>query len=149
MQSRSPVALVAAALYAVCPVASAADVALKPGLYRVVTTVQSPDSGEPVATTDEECLTADVARDIRKLLQATLEASEEGCEPTEVKTVGDKMTFRMHCKDVVGEVTDTHGTMTFGGGDSYAVNVTTQMGRETYTVRSDAKWIRGGCAADE
>ncbi len=136
----SPKLAVSAAIIFVAASALApAQNRLRPGLYEV--TVEMTFTRKPkLAMKAADCLTAEVLKDLTKLLASA--ADEEECKVSGLVTVGDRMTFTSTCT-VDGAAVTSRAELNYGV-DSYSGVMTTKADGEVITTKMSGKRI-GEC----
>jgi len=137
--TRALAALAALSLFAAV---AWAQLALKPGQYRVLLETTLPGA-PPMSQEDKDCLSPDDAKDIVKAMMREL-ASAESCTANNIKTNGNKLTFEAAC-DVQGAHITSNAELTISGDDAYTAIMTIGSAGAPMTMKITGKWVAATC----
>jgi len=136
-------ALIAFAALAAASTAAWAQLALRPGQYKVTLEMTLPGAPGPATQDDTDCLSPEDAKDLVKAMMREL-ASAESCTANNIKTTGNKLTFDAAC-NVEGNVVTSKAELTLTGNDAYTAVMTVGTGGVNTTMKITGKWVSETC----
>jgi hypothetical protein len=134
------------------PIASEAQIGIRPGQYEVTLEMKMPIPAEgqkavlDAAGFDKnkrlECITADDVKDMKDIAQFFTREADGMCKISDLKTTGNKLTFNMACEEELKMTATTEVTF---GTDWMTSSTTAKYGElGTATVKTSAKRV-GEC----
>jgi len=130
---KSRITVLAAALLWLPLLASAAELAVKPGMWETTMTRTHPLTGEPTTETNTRCVQE------TSFNPSDMMADAEGCELLDEDLNGDTLTFRMECSMEEGMTATVNGEFqSDGDSGSGSMDMNMDMGEMKMTM--DMEW---------